>query len=243
MRLWTTFDYVRHGWTPAKNASLSTTVSENSNLGALRTGLAPEKGTKAIPRIRGARLVPRVASTWKRTWKRGDRCGQKGHLKKACPNPKKMKSGKDAATTEKDLDQSKRWISSTMVDHGSIIVNDQPRARIADVDGVMSFATTEHRTYNVVCTTCKKRHHTAAECQEGNKDRRPANYRAKAARVRWEDQHHGEAEQAAKDAKDNYYRRYTGADQGPSKQGDTNDHAPRLTYMAHTRAFYQTLLG
>ena len=61
--------------------------------------------------------------------------------------------------------------------------------------------------------------------------------------MRWEDQHHGEVEQAAKDAKDDYYRRYTGADEGPSEQGDIYNQAPCRTYMAHTRAFYQTLVG
>ena len=66
MRLWTTFDYVRQGWTLAKNASLSTTVSGNSNLGALKTGFVPEKGTKATPRIRRAKKVPWAASRWKR---------------------------------------------------------------------------------------------------------------------------------------------------------------------------------
>ena len=62
MRLWTTFDYVRQGWTQAKNASLSTIVSGNSNFGGLKTCLAPEKGTKAIPRIRRAKKVPQAAS-------------------------------------------------------------------------------------------------------------------------------------------------------------------------------------
>ena len=66
MRLWTTFEYVRQDWTLAKNASVSTTVSGNSNLGALKTCLAPETGTKATPRIRRARKVPRAASRWKR---------------------------------------------------------------------------------------------------------------------------------------------------------------------------------
>ena len=49
--------------------------------------------------------------------------------------------------------------------------------------------------------------------------------------------------QVAKDANDNYYRRYIGGDRGPSGQGDIYDNAPRRTYMALKRAFYQTLLG
>ena len=135
MRLWTTFDYVQRDWTPAKNASLFTTVSGNSNLGALKSGLVPEKGTKAGQEdVSGGKQVEtRIC----------DRCGQRGHLKKAIPNLRRTKSGKDAATVEKDLDQGKRRIPST-------IVYDQPRARTAASYGVMPLETTEHRTWNVV---------------------------------------------------------------------------------------------
>ena len=163
------------------------------------------------------------------------RCGERGHLRKACSNPRKPKSGKEVVEAEKDLGHGKKRIASTIVD-------DQPQAKAAASDGVMPFATTEHRIWSAVWSTCKKVHHTAAQCWQGNKDKRPPNYRAKAAKVRWEDLQHGEAEQGAKEAREDNYRRYIGIDQGPSEQGDIYDQAPRRTWMAHSRALYQTLV-
>lgn len=160
-----------------------------------------------------------------------DRCGQVGHLRRNYPNTLKPKTSGEAAPVVKPEPSGKR-IASTVVDN-------QARARTAASDGVLPFATTEHRTWNAFCTTCKNLHQTEAQCWEGNKDRRPNNYRAKAARVTWEDQQSDAAAHAARAAKEDGYRRYT-MEQGPSEQGDIYDQAPRRTWMAH--ACFQTVV-